>query len=112
MSQTPDAERSPAEKKHPEIFDDPDAGQVFPDDRRPPESEVMSGLKKGCLWAVGFVAIFLLIIALTWKLAWDVAPWDVLDPTRPARPRPEAVPAAPTDRTGDREIGAELGEGR
>lgn len=95
MSHTPDPERPPvehrsaAEEEHPEVFHDRDAGQVSPGNR-PPEPAVVSGLRKGCLWAIVFTAVLLLIIAATWQWAWDEASPKLPDPAEPDRPGVEA----------------------
>lgn len=93
MSQPPDRERPAAQERHPEVFHDRDAGQVFPEDGRSPEPAVVTGLKKGCLWAIAFAAVVLLILAVAWNWAWREAPPELMDP--PERPRPGAEAGPP-----------------
>ena len=112
MSQRPDPERQTdaqrqAEARHPEVFQDRDAGQVPPRER-PPEPVVLTGLRKGCLWAIVFTAVLLLIIAVTWQWAWEaVEPTEVMDP---GESRPPGTEVVPPDPIGDRVIGDEPDE--
>lgn len=95
MSQTPDPEQPSRQPRHPEVFHDPDAGQAGAEDNRRPEDFMTTQLRKGCIWAIVLFGALLLVIALIWKLVWDEAPPEAMDPTERERPAAETEPDAP-----------------